>query len=253
MLQFFVTAPARRRLFQLVWAEDGRGTAAELAEATGVGFASAYRELKAMVRYDLAVSTREEGRDVYRANLDHPEHEVLRRLATSKPLSRAPDDAQARQVRRALRDLGAPLAGEGVAHATSESVESTLVGGVKLARRDPTVARVLPVAFWKQRDRVDPERLAQAVREKGERQATGFVLALTSKLSGDRRFARWSPAFRDHRVTALGDFFELPSSRTESALAARRTPALARSWGFRMNMDLESFASTFDRFARADA
>jgi len=104
VLQFFVTAPARRRLFLLLWAEGARGTAAELAEAAGVGFASAYRELKAMVRHDLAVSTRAEGRDVYRANLDHPEHEVLRRLATSKPVSRAPDDAQARQVRRALID-----------------------------------------------------------------------------------------------------------------------------------------------------
>ncbi len=253
MLSFLVTSRARRRLLVLLWDEGKRGSAVDLAEAAGVGFASAYRELKAMVRHGLAVTTREAGRDVYRANQDHPEHDLLRRLARSSPAAPPPDDRSARQLRRALRDLGAPLPVEGGARATSESVEMTLVAGVKLARRDPTVARVLPVCFWKQRDRLDPDRLADAVRVQGERQATGFVLALTAKLSGDRRFARWAPAFRDRRVTAVSDFFELPSSKAERGLAGRRTPALARAWGFRLNMDLATFASTFERFAPRSA
>ena len=44
----------------------------------------------------------------------------------------------------------------------------------------------------------------------------------------------------------------------ESAVRARRdladakTPKVARDWGFRMNMDYDSFQSTFDKFTKLD-
>jgi hypothetical protein len=48
------------------------------------------------------------------------------------------------------------------------------------------------------------------------------------------------------------DLFLVPAgSKYQSRLAEERTPAVARRWGFRMNMDLDSFRSLFDRFAHA--
>jgi hypothetical protein len=35
------------------------------------------------------------------------------------------------------------------------------------------------------------------------------------------------------------------------ALARKRTPALARRWGYLMNMDMESFASAFGKHGEA--
>src|SRR5262249_49168876 len=250
MLQLLVTSRARRRLLQLLWGEGARGSAAELAEKAGVGFASAYRELKAMGRYQVVASSHEGGKDVYAANLEHADADVLRRLATSRPRMAPPRDERADTLRRSLRAMGAPLAVEPTTEKEALD-EGTLVDGVKLARRDPVVARALPVCVWHQRDRVDPDRLVAAAREKGEKQALGFFLELTGQLSGDRRFARWAKSLRDRRVTSVHDFFDFPAAYGSQKLAKQRTPRVAEKWGFRLNMDLETFDSLFRKFADA--
>jgi hypothetical protein len=42
-------------------------------------------------------------------------------------------------------------------------------------------------------------------------------------------------------------FFALPSARAARGLAERRTPQVARDWGFTMDLDLDSFRSAFDK------
>jgi hypothetical protein len=44
-------------------------------------------------------------------------------------------------------------------------------------------------------------------------------------------------------------FFQ-PTTRRERQLAELKTPEVARKWGFRMNMGLDSFASMFEKGAR---
>jgi hypothetical protein len=53
-----------------------------------------------------------------------------------------------------------------------------------------------------------------------------------------------SEGLRDRRMTALRDFFQ--TGRRE----ATREFALATKWGFRMNMDMDSFQTLFSKFAR---
>ncbi len=55
------------------------------------------------------------------------------------------------------------------------------------------------------------------------------------------------------RVRTAQDFFELPP--TSVSRGSRNDPKLgsARRWRFRMNMDLESFRSHFEKFSRASA
>ncbi len=119
--------------------------------------------------------------------------------------------------------------------------------GVKLARTDATVARVIPIYFWKTRDDINIEKLERVARERGEKQAVGFFLDLTALLSSDRRLSEWSNRFRDHRFRTH-DFFETPATRFTEALAEKRTPDVARKWGFKMNMELSSFESQFRKF-----
>ena len=45
-------------------------------------------------------------------------------------------------------------------------------------------------------------------------------------------------------------FFSGPQGPRALAATRRGTPSEARRWGFLMNMGLDSFRSTFDRFAR---
>jgi hypothetical protein len=248
VLHLLVTSTARRRLLQLLWGEWLKGSATELAQRAGVNFSTAYRELRAMRAYQVVRSSFEGGREVYARNDAHPDADLLRRLVASRPAPPAPRDADAEDLRRRLRALGVPLAGDAAREVPE--VERTLVEGVRLARRDPVLARALPLAFWLQRTRTDPERLREQAQAQGAKQAVGFYLALTAQLGRDATLRRLANTFRDHRVKSQR-FFETPPSKHTEALERERTPALARKWGFTMNLDQASFASTFEKFAHA--
>jgi hypothetical protein len=232
----------------LLWAQEGVGSTAQLATEAGVGFATAYRTLQAMQAAGLVVAERRAHARVYRANHGHPLAAALRALVTA-PAPPPGDTPEARQVRGHLAALGAPVQAE--PQSPTASVEETVVRGVHLAHSDPDVARTLPVCLFRQRDALDPMRLQAQAKHFGEKHSLGFFLDLTAQLSGDRRFATWARPLRDRRFTGRHPFFHaaavLRSPRAQR-LAEERTPQVARRWGWRMNLDLETFRSTFEKF-----
>jgi hypothetical protein len=156
------------------------------------------------------------------------------------------------KLRERLAALGAPLAGPAPRNRRLPA-EEVLADGLVLAHHSPTVARVLPVAFWRQRDNLDYDHLARAATQRDERQALGFFLELTGQLGGDRRLVRRAHGLRDRRRTALRPFFSAGRGSFARAAAQEKSPALARRWGFLMNMELESFATAFRKHVRAAA
>ena len=230
----------------LLWGENQRGSVAELADLAEVGFAGAHTELKAMQRVQLVVSQHERGREVYWANLDHPEAKVLRALVASEAHRAVPkptDEDQA--LKGQLVTLGAPLRGIDPVEVAPAEQMSTLVRGASLARRDAVVARSLPLCFWRLRESLDSKTLGGLAFRAEDKHALGFFLELTSELGGDRRLAGLAANLRDRRMTSVRDFFQ---SSTPSREVSRDFP-LATKWGYRMNMDLDSFRSLFDKFA----
>jgi len=125
--------------------------------------------------------------------------------------------------------------------ATSDAVP-VLVAGCALARRDAAVARTLPLCFWRQRDRLDARALSSLAITPEEKHAVAFFLALTAELGGDRRLLGLAEGLRDQRLTQRRPFF------FGRASAPRDFP-LAATWGFDMNMDLDSFRTLFAKFA----
>lgn len=250
MFDYLVTSRVRRRLLELLWARGVTGSASELAGHAGVAFAGAYRELKEMHRQGLAAVVVEDGAERYRARLEHPEADLLRRLVNTRTRMRTGRDLDDHEIllRRRLRGLGVPLPVE-PASVDADDLEQTLVAGVELARRDPTLATVLPVALWRWREGLDRGRLEQEARRAKQKHATGFMLALTAELSGDRRLARLSEQLRDGRVTQLRPFFTLPSTRSADRTMERRTPPVAREWGYRLDLDLDSLRTQFAKFS----
>ena len=59
------------------------------------------------------------------------------------------------------------------------------------------------------------------------------------------------PRWNRSRRTALRPFFSAGRRSFARAAAQEKSPALARRWGFIMNMELESFATAFQRRRRA--
>jgi len=125
------------------------------------------------------------------------------------------------------------------------SLEKVLAQALTLSHDDATVARVLPLVFWAQRDRLEYSRLVREATRVNERQTLGFFLELTGRLAGDHRFASLSNRLRDRRRSRVRPFFARSHGRMALAAARRETPRLARRWGYLMNMGLESFASAF--------
>ena len=250
MLDFLVTSRSRRRLLQLLWTGNESGSVKELAERAGVGFASAWRELRAMQAIALVVSSREGAAEVFAANTSHPLADALRSIVVA-PARTAINDRADRRTRSALRALGAPLL-EGAARRPVGDVEETIVRGVQLAHHDPAVARSMPVCLYRQRNALRPALLEHWARQLGEKRSLGFFCDLTSALSKDPRFVEWAAGLRDRRCVAQRDFF--PS--TSRSLLARQaadlnTPAAARRWGLRMNLGMDAFTSTFEKFRHA--
>jgi DNA-binding transcriptional ArsR family regulator len=245
MLDFLVTSTARRRLLTLLWGEMTEGSVSELADAAGVGRTSAYRELQAMTRRGLVVTARRSGRDVFSANRSHPAAEALRALASTRT-PRAVVEQRDAALSGQLRTLGAPLP-DSPLPVDPDTREDVLVRGVKASHTDPRLARTLPLCFWAQRHSLDVDRLLDTAKQQREKNAVGFFLELTTELSADHRFSEWAQLFRDRRFRAK-DFFSTSTTKAQAELAETTTPQVAKEWGFRMNVDLESFKSLFDKF-----
>jgi hypothetical protein len=250
VFDYLVTSRARRQLLRRLWADRVSGSVSALARASGVSFAAAHRELEAMKAAGLTVAERHGVATVYRANLAHPHARVVMALLKATPGVRR--DLEEQRLRGRLAALGAPLAGPPPRNPHLRP-EEVLADGLVLAHHSPTVARVLPVAFWRQRDKLDYERLERAATQRDERQALGFYLELTGQLGGDRRLVRRARALRDRRRTALRPFFSAGRGSFALAAAQEKSPALARRWGFLMNMELASFATAFHKHVRAAA
>lgn len=243
-LSYLVTSRTRRELLRLLWEPGAEGSVSELARRAGVSFAAAHRELQAMRAAGLARAKRAGAALVYSANPGSPHVELVRRLleeATAGPPPPPVPDAD--RVRTWLSAAGAPLLVSRPAKGPLPPPEEVLAEGLALSHQDPTVARVLPLVLWRQRDGLDYEKLVCEASRRNEGQALGFFLDLTGSLGGDSRLTAVARRLRDRRRTRSRPFFTRGQGRRALALARERSPALARRWGYVMNMDLASFAS----------
>jgi hypothetical protein len=248
LLSHLVTSRARRELLLMLFGQGAEGSVSALARRAGVSFAAAHRELQAMRAAGLARAGRVGGAVVYSADGASPDAELVRRLVEASGAgSQSPPSPHAETVRGWLAAVGAPLLVSRPAKGALPVVEEVLADAVALSHRDAAVARVLPLVLWRHRDTLDHEELVRQVSARNERQALGFFLELTGSLGGDPRLMARARRLRDRRRTRARPFFAVPPGRRALALARSRTPALARRWGYLMNMGLESFTSTFEK------
>ncbi len=168
----------------------------------------------------------------------------------------APDEQRAvaeansdERVRGWLARVGAPLGAE-EASSSELPLEQGLAEALSLAHRDPTVARVLPLVLWRYRERLDFDRLRREAARRDEDQALGLFLVLAGRISNERQLVQAAAPLRDRRRRRVRMFFSGPKGPHALEATRRNTPPEARRWGFLMNMGVDSFRSTFAKFAR---
>ena len=246
LLSYLVKSRARRGLLRLLWVNRAVGSVSDLARRARVSFAAAHRELESMRAEGLASSERVGRTLAYRANRKHPQSVLVRRLLQEgTAASRTAAPARTDRVRGWLAAAGAPLLVSRRPSGRMPSLERVLAHALTLSHDDATVARVLPLVFWAQKDRLDHAQLVREATRVNERQTLGFFLELTGRLARDSRFASLACRLRDRRRSRVRPFFARPHGRMALAAARRKTPRLARRWGYLMNMGLDSFASAF--------
>ncbi len=150
-----------------------------------------------------------------------------------------------------LSDLGAPLvlSSETAATHFTLSKEETIAAALSLSHRNPTLARVLPLVFFKHKEELNFWRLRRLSENFHEEITLGFFLDLTAELSGNRRLSHLSKPLKKMRPQKMIPFFiNENQGKYATLLATSKTPLVAKNWGFQMNMDLSTFQSHFDKF-----
>lgn len=250
MLAYLMSSKTKEKLLKLLWLEKAVGTVSDLSRLAEVSYATTYDELKKMEGAGLALSERVGNSLCYRANEKASQADALRALL-GEPKSRRP--ASDEDVVWNLSRLGAPVAvsfERGSKDMETLSPEETFAEAMKLAHRNPTVARVLPVALALHGGRLNQERLSFLAKRSKEHMTLGFFLELTGELSGQKELTRWARRLRDRRVSKPQEFFTGPKSKYERELARLNTPKLAAKWHFTMNMGMDSFSSLFEKNVR---
>jgi hypothetical protein len=249
MLDYLVPGRARRELFRLLWGQQASGSVSDLSRRAKVTFSAAHRELEAMRAAGLARAERTSTELVYRAEGDHPQARLLRELAKAPvQVTTAGRTDRADEVRGWLAAAGAPL-GSRRSKTPAPELEEVLAEALVLSHRDATVARVLPLVLWRQRGRLDLERLVREASNRDERSALGYFLELAGTLGDDDTLVQAARRLHDRRRTKVRPFFAGPFGPHTAAAARRNTPKAALRWGYVMNMGLDSFSSMFDKFA----
>ena len=166
------------------------------------------------------------------------------------PLSNPPAEPTTDLLKGWLAHYGAALYGPAnLDPARVPPPETVLADALRLSRESASVARALPLAFWRTRKRLDLDRLLKEGECRGQARVLGFFLDLTSQLSGDLTFHNAARKLRVRPLSRPAQFFQ-PTTWRERKLAELRTPEVARKWGFRMNMGMDSFESMFAKGAK---
>jgi hypothetical protein len=153
-----------------------------------------------------------------------------------------------RNVRRSLAAYGAPLAGE--EPKPSFSLPETLLRGLRAARGDATVLRVLPVVVAKHAEELDWKDLTERARRMNLRAELGMLLELTAKVADLPNLRARAAELSDGR-RKRPRYFPLVKGAFERQLAARRSPEAATRWHFLMNMTEDSFRETVRKHVTA--
>ncbi len=225
--------PSRARRAVLLGLFGPRGNAAtvsELARQAGLTPRAVAVEVRRLAGTGL-VEVEAKGA----ADLVHPcrRHPAARALSRLMKQAASASGVPLRDPRPSLAAYGAPLAGPDPVPAMSR--EEALVVGLLEARTDPTLLRVLPVMVLRNEGQFDWDDVRSRARRAKLKAELGMLLDLTAAVSGHAGLHEHTRGLADHRRRVPRDVPE-PASVFERRLADKRTPPVARRWGFRMNM-----------------
>ena len=233
----------RSAVLELLFLRGVVGSVSELARRTGLSPRSVGNEVRHLLPTGLLLVDTVGGADVVRANEKHVGAQHLRGLLQT-PGVRPPDLSEAKQARESLAAWGAPLAA--VRHVRHYPLNESLVRGLAEARTDATVLRVLPTVLARHVESVDWAGLREDARRRKLKAELGLLVELTAELLERPALSQQAAGLADKRRRTMR-YFPEAKNRYEAELAKARSPAVARRWGFWMNLSEDSFRATLEK------
>ena len=150
-----------------------------------------------------------------------------------------------------LRSFVAHFGGSRVQTTTRCGLEKVVLRAVEMSRRDPALARMLPVFLWRVRASLDLDKLTTKAVERGCAPTLGYFLEVAGKVSTDRTFRPAVRALRWHADARRPVFFfkRVEKHPWEAMAARQRTPRDARRWGLLTGVPLACFSTYFEKVA----
>lgn len=147
-----------------------------------------------------------------------------------------------------LGKYGAPVGNAPTSPTQELSFEEVVARALSFSRMNPTIARTLPVFIAKNEKHFTRfQTLKELVKKEHQENTLGFFLDLTCELTGNRFFRNLAVQLKKNEK--IEDFFVTSrKGKYRERLLKKNTPLVAKRWFFRMNMTLESFKSTFEKF-----
>jgi predicted transcriptional regulator len=177
--------------------------------------------------------------DLVRANTEHPVVKpLLELLRTAASFAKVPADDSS--VMESLVAYGAPL----LAYKPRRHLplEEALIQGLRAAKRDGTLLKVLPVVVAKNAQVLDWAALKENAKREKLRAELGMLVDLTADVAQMPELKERVRDLEDRRRTVTSFFCE-PRSKYERELAKSVTPAAARKWHFLMNLGEDTLRS----------
>ena len=181
---------------------------------------------------------------------------VERALTSHLPVERVPIPSRPKVERSEVVDAlvmyGAPLWSSG--QPTQLSLEEAIARGLALARRHPSLLRVLPVVMFNNRSRLSWDELRSRV---ADLRTLGMLLDLTAEVTNVELFRSWAcalsppaeqPETAGRPQAPPTPFFEGSRGGRYLELARQRTPAVVKKWGFLMATPIDDFRTAVRRF-----
>lgn len=237
LLSSLLQCESRARLLRLLLVEKHVGSVSELARRARLSPRAIGKEVDHLDQLGLVRTTTVGAARVVSAEWENPACTLLAQLFQLEPF---PAPQPLGHIRETLAAFGAPLMG--VERKADCSLETALVKGLREAKNDGTLLRVLPVVIARNRRRLDWVELAESARAEGLKAELGLLLDLTGRLLNDEELRQRGQGFRDRRRTSMR-YFPEPRNRYERQLAETASPSVAKDWGFHMNMSEDSFRS----------
>jgi hypothetical protein len=181
--------------------------------------------------------------DLVRANMEHPAVKPLvELLRTAASVGKAPPNETI--VKESLTAYGAPL----LAYTPRRHLplEEALVYGLRVAKCDGTLMKVLPVVLAKNALSLDWADLKENAKREKLKAELGMLVELTADVANKPELKEKARELQDRRRTVTSFFYE-PRSKYERELAESATPAAARKWHFLMNLSEETLRSVMQK------